>query len=241
LEYFQYLSIFHLLEFLAATFGTYYLYKVRPRNRFTRYLVYFLWFTLAVEIIGIYAQYAYYSNYEKLSFLKGTVFERNYWLYNLKSILEYLVFIFFFRSFLHHKFSRKIIVYLSSFFLVSAIIYLIFSGEYFMSQSAYTSIVGNMVLMISIGMYFFELLNSPNIIYFKTLLPVYIAIGELIFQLVLTPLRIYSRYFNMSLSPEFVALWKPTLIIVNVYLYSIFILGFIICSRKKQSESIIEL
>lgn len=241
MEYFQYLSIFHLLEFLAAAFGTYYLYRVRPLNRFTRYLVYFLWLTLVVEIIGIYAQYAYYSNYEKLSFLKGTVFERNYWLYNLKSILEYLVFIFFFRSFLQHKFSRKIISYSSSFFLVSAIIYLIFSGEYFMSQSAYTSIAGNLVLMISIGMYFVELMKSPNIIYFKTLLPVYIAIGELVFQLVLTPLRIYSRYFNVSLSPEFVALWKPTLIIVNVYLYLIFIIGFIICSRKKQSESLIEL
>ncbi len=230
--YFQYLSIFHLLEFLAALAGTYYLFKKKPENKNIKYLIYFLWLTLVVEIIGIYAGYAYYSDYQKLAFLKGTVFERNYWLFNPKIILEYIVFVLFFRSFLVQKDSKKFLKYLIIFFAITAVLYLIFSGEYFVSISLYNSIVGNIVLMLSIGMYFFELMKSSNIIHFKKLLPVYIAIGVLIFQLGLTPLRIYSKYYSMSLSPEFVALWKPTLIILNVFMYFTFIIGFVYCARK---------
>lgn len=187
-----------------------------------------------VEIIGIYAGYAYYSNYQKMAFLKDTVFERNYWLFNPKIILEYVVFVLFFRSFLEDKFFKSFLKYLIIFFAFTAILYLYFSGEYFLSISLYNSIVGNIVLMISIGMYFFELMKSSSIIHFKKLLPVYIAIGVLIFQLGMTPLRIYSKYFSMSLSPEFVALWKPTLIILNIFMYSMFIIGFIYCTQIKQ-------
>lgn len=238
MEYFQYLSIFHLLEFLAASAGTYYLYKLKPENRYVKYLVCFLWLTLVVEIIAIYAGYAYYSNYKNLSFLKGTVFERNYWLFNPKIILEYIVFVLFFSSFLQKRSSKIFLKYLIILFTFTAILYLIFSGEYFVSISLYNSIVGNIVLMISIGMYFLEIMNSPVILNFKKQLPVYIAIGVLVFQLGMTPLRIYSKYFSMSLSPEFVALWKPTLIILNVFMYSFFITGFIYCAQKKKASRV---
>ncbi|MCF4102581.1 hypothetical protein L1I30_12970 [Gillisia sp. M10.2A] len=235
MEYLQYATFLQLLELLAAMAGSFYLFRVKPRNKYTKYLVYFLWLTFVVEIVGIYSSYAYFSDYKKLSFLKDSVFQRNFWLYNIKGIIEFSVLAYFFRSFIKTVSWKKTLKYLALFFILSTILNLIFSGSYFMAYAAYTAIAGTILVLISVGFYFCEMLKSEAILKFKSSLTFYIAIGVLFFQIVLTPLKIYSRFFIESSNPEFVALWKPLLVIANVFMYTCFIIGFLICSQKKRS------
>lgn len=236
-EYFQYLDHFHLLEFIAALAGSYYIYCRKTVNKNIWYLVIFLWIILLVEIIGIYAQYAYYSNYEYLSFIENTPFERNYWLYNIKNIFNYLVYIYFFKSYLKTKKLQNFMNFAVLFFFITAIVNLVISDVFFRAHSSYIAMLGSTLLLISIGGYFYEFLKSDEILRFKYSLPVYVALGLLIFELTISPLKIYSNYFNENVSPEFVSLFNSAILFTNVWLYSFFTFGFLICSLKKNSYS----
>jgi hypothetical protein len=68
----------------------------------------------------------------------------------------------------------------------------------------------------------------------KRFLPLYVSIGVMIFYLCVTPLSIFSDYFN-SENSLFVKLQVHLILFSNIFMYSFFILGFYICSRKKKS------
>ncbi len=86
-------------------------------------------------------------------------------------------------------------------------------------------------------LFFFEFLKSNKILNFKYSLPVYIALDLLVFKLTISPLKIYSNYFNDNISPEFVSLFSLAILGTNIWLYSIFTYGFLKCSLKKNSYS----
>lgn len=236
-EYFQYLNHFHLLEFIAALAGSYYIQSRKSVKKNDWYLVIFLWVILFVEIIGVYAQYAYYSNYEYLSFIKNTPFERNYWLYNIKNIFNYLVYVYFFKSYLTTKKLQYFLNFAMLVFFITSLVNLLNADVFFKAHSSYIAMAGSTLLLISIGGYFYEFLKSDKILYFKYSLPVYIALGLLVFELTISPLKIYSNYFNENISPEFVSLFSFAILVTNIWLYSIFTFGFLLCSQKKNSYS----
>ena len=64
--------------------------------------------------------------------------------------------------------------------------------------------------------------------------PFYISIGALVYHLGFVPLVIYSRYFKQS-SPDFVEIYIFILYGINYFIYSLYTLGFLLCSRKKRS------
>lgn len=221
----------------AAIAGTYYLRKVKDYKPVTKLLVYYLWLVVFVEIIGTYPVYAYFTNYSTLPFLKGTVFERNYWWYNSYAIIKYGVFFIFFIRQLQSAQLRKFLLYLTVFYIITTVLNLIFSGIFFVAYSAYDAIVGTILLILLIFIYYFEVLNSDRILHFYKNIQFYISVGVLFWHLVVTPLFIYSHYFTMQ-SPSFVALHTAVLMLANIFLYGIIITGFLVCSRRNQQEKL---
>lgn len=237
LEYFIRNSLLiYILEIGAAVAGTFYLKRIEDVTSETRLFVYFLWFTVFVETVGIYPSYAYFNDYSTLSFIKDTPFERNYWWYNSFNIIKFNVYFIFFIAQLDSQNKRKIFNACSLFFTFSAVINLLFSGIFFTASSAYTAILGTFLLCFMVMIYFYEMLNGDKILNFYKHIPFYVAIGVLVWHLVVTPLFIYSQYFS-SKSPDFVALHTWVLTIMNIYLYGIFIIGFILNLGKRHGRA----
>lgn len=222
-----------MMELGAAGAGTYYLKKVPFPKVETKLLVYYLWLVIFVELVGIYPLVAYFSNYTFMPFIEGTSFERNLWWFNSYHVIKFAVFYFYFTMQFESPRKRKIFRAIGALFVITLILFLVFSGEFFTQQSTLDAIGSTLLLMIIIFSYYIELLKSNRILYFYKSLPFYVSIGLLIWHLSVAPIFIYNLYFSTQ-SPNFVALHSLILLIANVFLYSTLILGFLVCSKFKD-------
>ncbi len=223
----------YLLEFLAALSGTFYLWNSAGASKMMRIFVYYLWSIVFVETLGMYPLYAYFNNYETLGFVKDTPFERNFWLYNSFKIVSFLVFFEFFTRKLSNAGLRKIYRVFIMVFAGTAVLNLLLSGVFFKAYSAFTCITGTFLLVVIISSYYYEMLGSNKILNFHKNIGFYISVGAFLWHLIVTPLFIYSHYFTME-SPEFVAFHALVLKVANVFMYTCFTFGFLICSRKNN-------
>ncbi len=224
--------IINFFEVLAAIIGSVYSFKYH-KERGSRYLIYFLWLTVFVEVFFGWLPYFIQEN-EFFHYLRGTILERNSWIYNIEVIIKFLFYSYFFLSYIKNKKMRKTLNYGMIFFFITTIINLIFSNIFFETISSYTYITGSILLMISIVFYFMEIMNTDEILYFKKTLPFYIAVGALLFHLSMTPLFIYSRYYSNSRSPEYVSIYRLILTLANVFMYSCYSIGFLVCFKSND-------
>ncbi len=217
------------LELLAFLVGVFY-YK-KNKSQPTLFLVWFLGITVFSEFFG---WYAYFVKIGFLSFLKGTSFENNYWSANIYTIISYLFYINYFKWYLLSKKSIIIINRISIIFFIVSILEILFSDGFFIKFMPITNIVGTLFVFLSIAFYYLELLKSDQILQVQKSLPFFVSVGALIFHLCTTPLFLYSVYYSNSVDPGFVILYRQVIFGTNYLLYSIYIVGFIICSRKKN-------
>ncbi|MCW8981918.1 MAG: hypothetical protein OQJ83_11085, partial [Altibacter sp.] len=82
-------------------------------------------------------------------------------------------------------------------------------------------------------LFYFELLRSDMLLQLKHFLPLYISAGVLVFNLCVTPIDIFSEYFKNN--TFLVELKVYVYLYANIFMYSSFIIGFIVCSKKKRS------
>ncbi len=224
------------LEAMAALAGSYYLKRTSSQFRNTKYLVLFLWITVSVEILASYALVAYYSDYEIFAFVKDTPFKNNFWLYNIYNILSFSFFTLYFISFVKNKYWKIIFLVLIISFIVVSETIIISTGSFFETTPIFVSIIGTLLLFFSVALFYFELLRSDLLLQLKRFLPFYISVGVLVFNLCITPIDILSQYFSIEDGNElFVKLHLNVLFYANIFMYSTFTFGFLICSRRKKS------
>ncbi len=220
------LNFFEIIAFLV---GIYYYQKYKSKP--TYYLVWFLGITVFSEL---FSWYAYFVKTGQLSLLKDTVFESNYWIGNIYSIISYLFYINYFKWCLSTKRSLIILNQLSVLFLVVSILEIFIFEGFFTRFMPISNIIGTLFVFISIAFYYLELLKSDQILQVQRTLPFYISVGALLFHLCTTPLFIYSSYYSNFIDPGFVDLYRQVIFGINYLLYIIYIAGFLICLRKKD-------
>lgn len=223
------------MEFGAALAGTYYLNQITQPPLELKVFVYYLWLIVVVEILGLYTVYAYFASNAFSDFIEETPFRRNYWLYNTFNLISYLVFFQYFIRQLRSLLLTRIFKTLGLLFFITATFNLVFSGIFFEAYSAYTSILGTLILVLLILLYSYELLRSYRILEFYKDISFYISIGAMVWHLCATPLFIYSKYFSLQ-SPDFVFLHTWVLRLANIVLYGAMIIGFIICSQNLKER-----
>lgn len=219
----------NFLQIIAFLTGIFY-YK-RYRSKPTLHLVWFLGITVFTELFN---WYALFIDEDFLSFLKGTPFQSNYWLSNIYTIVSFLFYINYFKWYLSNRKSVALLNFLSIVFFVISILEIAFSKGFFTGFMNITNIVGTLLVFLSIAFYYLELLKSDQILQVHKSLPFYVSVGALIFHLCTTPFFIYSSYYSNSIDPDFVNLYWQVIFGTNYLLYSIYIAGFLICSRKKD-------
>lgn len=222
------LILVNLFEFLAFITGVFY-YK-NNKSKPTFYFVLFLGFTVFIELINWYPMLIPNGF---LFFLKGTVYESNYFLGNSYSLISYFFYISYFKW---HLSSKTRITFLNIFmglFLIISLWEYIFSGYFFIAFLPVSNIFGTLLVILSIGFYYLELLRSEKILHINRSLPFYVSIGALFFHLCTTPLFIYSSYYSHTIDPVFVGLYRWVILGANYLLYSIYVIGFLICYKKR--------
>ena len=223
----------NILELFAALAGTYFLKKNQRTLVLNKHLVLLLWYTIVNEIVSMYAPVAYFTSYKYFGFIEDTVFYDNVWLFNIYSIINYSFLIYYFGSLLSSIKIKKILMILILFFIIISVTILIFSDVFFKSDSIFTSVIGSLLLLISIILFYFELLKSNKVLVLKKYLPVYISVGLVFFHLCVTPIQIYSNFFK-SENELYVIFRTNILLIANIFMYTTFIIGFLVCSKKEE-------
>ncbi|PHS64052.1 MAG: hypothetical protein COB12_08690 [Flavobacterium sp.] len=208
-----------------------YYYK-NHKSREVLYLTWFLGITIFVETISSYSFLL--DDLSFLSRLKGTNFENNYWIYNIYMIVSYLFYGSFFKWYLKSNKAIKILDILSVVYVIGSILYLIINEGFFEGYSLFTLLVGTILVLLSLFYYYYEIIKNDSLLNIKKSVPFYVSLGALFFHLFTTPVLIYSIYYRQSFNPEFDTVFKIVLYGSNLILYFSFILGFIICSKKKK-------
>lgn len=234
LNYYLKVLPIYILEVIAIIAGFYFLFR-RKANKWNKGLVYFLIFTVFTELIASYAIIGYFTDYNYFSFVKGSLFEKNTWIFNCFIILEFLFFILFFRYYIKSHNWKKIIKIAVIVFIITSILNLFLTDIFFKGYSQVTIIFGTLLLLITIFRFYFEILNSDDILNIKKYFPLYISIGILIFYLCFSPLSIYSNYYNKD-NKLFMKVFSNGLLFANLFKYLIFSLGFLVCAKKKAND-----
>jgi uncharacterized membrane protein len=184
-------------------------------------------------LFGNYAVIAEFTEFEYFSFVKGTVFQKTKWLYNIFTLVSSVFLTVYFSLYVKSKLWKKFVKILSIAFAISSILHFCFTDVFFIEDSKYVNLVGTFMVFMSVVFFYFEILRTDVLLNLKRYLPVYISIGVLVFYLCMTPLSIFSEYFNQE-NATFVALQSHLVLYSNLFMYSFFILGFYICSRTKK-------
>ncbi len=209
----------------------------RYKDTFVKYFIYFLiYVVILVEFIGGYPRV--FVNYEFLnsfvSFIRGTVFERNYWWYTIFWFIgSALFFSFYYQKKLSNNNFRKTLKYITSFFIISSLLYMIiYWSDFYSAFSNYINFFSTGIILLCVIFYFIELLQNDTIIEFNKSILFYISIALLIWLLITTPIAFYNIYFRAE-DWNFVILQWQIYLFSNFFLYGMFTFALIWCRPKK--------
>ncbi|MCK0109555.1 hypothetical protein MWU58_09640 [Flavobacteriaceae bacterium S0825] len=229
----NYTLIIHFVEVIAAITGIFYLKKFSKTP--VKYFIYFLVYVAIIELIGAYPTYVEKFEYlsEVKELLRGTKFEENYWWYAIFwTIVSAVFYSFYFREFLESYNSIKTIKYITSIFIVSSLVYIAFNwNAFFVSSFYFVNIFSASVILLTVVLYFLEVLKSQKILTFYKSINFYIAAVLLVFFLIKTPLIFYDVYFSRS-DMDYLRLNATINILCIVFMYVTFTFALIWCKPR---------
>ncbi|HLS12554.1 MAG TPA: hypothetical protein VK050_10365 [Flavobacteriaceae bacterium] len=235
IDYLKSVGLIFSLEIITVITGLYFLFT-RKVSKTIKLYIYLISATLLVEILALYTAVAYFSDYKYFSIVEGTRFAANFWMYNIFEIVTIVFLLYYFGRLLTSKGYKKLLLGFGSVFVLSSIIVFIINDDAFFSQvSAFVTITGAFLLLISIGFYLVELLQGKIILKGQNRFPLFVAVGVGISYLASLPFLIYSNNYHSSGDQDFIDLYIRGLQIINIIVYLILINGFFICLSKKNS------
>jgi len=214
------------VELLAAITGTVYYYKYK--NTLLKYFLIILWYTALNEF------FAFTLQVYDIQYLNAfdIVFESTIYTVIIYNIFHFVNFSFLFllfgryllkTSFKHISYTC-LVIYVVSFFIT------MFFQNYIYEIQTIPFLIAAVSLIGCILLYFYQILNSNEVLHISKNLLFYISIGYLIYLVGSLPLRIIRNYFYEM--PNLVYIINVSSIL-SILMNICFILGFI-CSEKRQ-------
>ncbi len=227
----NYMTFTLSFEFLAAITGLFCLRKYK--NTPVKYFIYFLCFIAISEFLSLYTLFV--ENGSFLWFLKGTIFERNYWLVTMYWTIGSIIFYsFYYLKVIRAKKYLNILKFSSFAYLTFVLLYIsTHFNAYFYKSFASIDIAGTVIIFICVFFYFLELLQSNKILKFHKSINFYISSVILIWWLIITPLVFYQSYFN-NVDWNFIFLRWQIYLFANIFMYSTFTFALIWCEPEND-------
>lgn len=225
----NYYWIGHVIEAIPALLGVFLFSKFRKPEK------YFIFFLVCLAIFDALNLYRYFVKPDKiLSFLIGTIIEKNYWWSALYwKIGAILFFSFYYLKILRYELFKLIIRYSSYTFLIFCIIYIAFNWNAFLnSYIPIIDIVGAIIIFLCSMFYFIEILQSDKILIFYRDINFYISAAIFIWWLIITPVVFYDVYMVSSKDKNYLQIRRMIYIFANIFMYSTFTFALAYCKPK---------
>lgn len=204
--------LFQVVTIVVASY-----YYNTYKKSILRYFILLLWYSFLTDIIAI--QYTKHIG------------NSNSIIYNIYQIVEFTFYFVMYKQTVQKLFNKKIISYLMVFYYGSVLVNCFFSN--FLEEFFVPSLmIGAGGVVVSIILYFSEILNSDQILNINKMLKFWISVAMLIFYVPSIPFWVVRKYYVDSPTLPYIFNINFVLVfIVNV----LFILGFI-WSGKDQKE-----
>lgn len=202
------------IYFVIIIFGLFN-YKKYRNNLFLNLFLYFLVYSFLTEVIGTY--------FGRVLLIK------NNFIYNTWNIVNHLFYAFFFLSRVTTKNKRKLITGLIIFYILFSIINISFFKNYLNQVLINNIIIGSLLIVFVIMVYYTELLNSDAILSIKKSLFFWISIGVLLSNIILIPVWVFAEFFSYE------GIYTYIILASNIIMSLCFITGFLI-SKKSHNN-----
>ncbi len=229
----NYILITHGVEITAAIAGIIF-YKKYKRTS-AKYFIYFLIYVVIIEHLASYPRYV--AEYDFLKdikdYLKGTKFQRNYWFYTLFwNIASAIFYTWYFKANIKNNLFKTILKYGLLLFIFSSTVYLINNWDWFFANMAvFINVTGALLILLSVCLYFLEILRSNFILRFHRSLNFYVAGVLIIWFLITTPLSFYNMYYSTA-DWIFIFLKWQIFLFANIFMYLTFTFALIFCESQ---------
>jgi hypothetical protein len=231
----NYSFIAKLVESIAAITGLICYKKYRHTHQ-----KYFIWFLIYIVLLDFFGSYTIYvAKYEFLEpikeALKGTLIEKNYWVFTFFwSIGAILFFAFYYQKIIINKHFKRIIYYATCLFLLCSTVYIFLNiNAFFKASIPFIKVSGATIIFMCVIFYFIELLKSDEVLTFYKSLNFYISSTIFIWWLVTTPVVFFEIYFS-SADWNFVFLRWQIFLFMNIFMYLTFSFALLWC--KPQND-----
>ena len=226
-----YIPLTHGVELLAALTGVIYYRKYNYSN--AKYFIYFLVFIAIAELVSGYTHFI--ENDGLFSFLKGTVFQKNYWwgalYWSLGGIMFYS---YYFLRIIKTKSFVLVIRISRYFYLIFFFVYIFFNwNDYFIKPFPVINILGAIVIFLCAIFYFIEILKSDVVLTFYKSLNFYIATTIFIWWLIITPIVFFNIYYR-HVDWNFIFLKWQIYLFANICMYLTFTIALIWCKPEND-------
>jgi hypothetical protein len=204
-----------LIELITAIIGTFFYKKYKETK--LKYFIFYLWYSAINEIVvGIYLK----------RFMK---IEWGNLLYNIYYIISFVYLFILYKNYLNGKKNKNATVI----FITSYIILLVINGfyqNYIYDLQIISYIAASGFLIITIFLYFFEILNSEKVLNIKKNLLFWISIGLVLYHIGNIPFRVLRNYYS-DLTDATVSFLLGVFLVITMNIC--FIIGFIWSDRKQ--------
>ena len=170
--------------------------------------------------------------------LQSRFFSTNYWWYGLFwTIGSVLFWSFFYQKIISNIVYIKILNMSTYVFVICVSIYtLIHIEEFFYTVSTFNKMLGSVVILLAIVLYFIDVLQSDIILTFYKSIYFYISMSLFFWWIVTMPLYFYQKFVFVE-NIELIKLLALTRFFANVLMYGTFGTALVFCKPEKPLRS----
>ena len=155
---------------------------------------------------------------------------QNWYIYNILTSLQYVYYFILYVNVLASAQKKKLVSAFLIVFLISVLVNFVFIQKLAVDGPfhSYSFVLGAVLLIISIGLFFADMLQTEKVLHFKTYLMFWISIGLFVFHTAIIPLILSINFLPQGVSANTL---KGILFALNFIMYTCFSVGFIISKK----------
>ncbi|MFC4739696.1 hypothetical protein ACFO3U_06780 [Flavobacterium ponti] len=209
-------DFFTYFQIVTAIAGSLCYYKYK--DTYLKYFLFLLWYIVINDFTA-----RYYSK---------NISVYNVFFYNIFQVISFTFYALLFKNAIKSLKNRQIISILLAFYYLCYLINLVFIDDFFTDYFSNTYIIGAAVIITSILIYLYEILNSDKIIHVNKMMVFWISIGLLLMYLPNIPFNVIRNYYKTSPTIPYIYMVNFLL----VFIYNIIIISGFIWSSKEQRD-----
>ncbi|MEM9390790.1 MAG: hypothetical protein AAF149_20630 [Bacteroidota bacterium] len=191
------------------------------KDTYLKYFLFLLGLIVALEYGVLALKKLYGSNFQ------------NHFIYNISTSIQYIYYFTLYYRTLNKVKYKKLVAGFLAFFLISIIFNFSFTQKLNVDGPfhSYTFTLGAVLLIVSIGLFFAEMLKTEKVLRFRSYLMFWISIGLFLFYTAIIPLILSINFLPMSLEPKML---RAILFVLNLMMYGCFSIGFIVSDKQSN-------